>query len=104
MKRNPQSRRRNVVRRYGISPEAYSQLLTIQGGICAICRRPPQASEYLHVDHDHRCCQGQRSCGQCVRGLLCSRCNSAIAFFCDDVALLQAAVLYLQFQTMRRSA
>jgi hypothetical protein len=52
---------------------------------CAICHRSPKR---LFVDHDHD--DGQN------RGLLCSCCNSGIGMLKDDIALLRAAIAYLE--------
>ena len=74
------SRQRN----YGLSEEAYQQLLKEQDDLCAICKgiltRP-------HVDHNHK--TGN------VRGILCSACNFGLGFFRDDFDYLQAAIHYL---------
>lgn len=39
-----------------------------------------RANESIHVDHDHRHCPGQKSCGQCVRGLAHANCNQQFAY------------------------
>ena len=65
----------NLMRRYNITVEQYDQMLADQGGVCAICKKPPLKNR-LHVDHDHACCDRVGSCGKCIRGLLCSSCNS----------------------------
>lgn len=44
---------------------------------CEICKIIPKES--LHVDHDHNCCAGEKTCGVCVRGIVCAKCNTAIA-------------------------
>ena len=51
--------------------EEYQAKLAAQEGVCAICSVPP-GPKRLHVDHDHGCCPGHRTCGKCVRDLLCS--------------------------------
>jgi hypothetical protein len=33
------------------------------------------------VDHDHTCCPTrERTCGQCIRGLLCGACNTHLGY------------------------
>lgn len=60
---------------YNVTREFVGQLLLRQEGKCAICGAPGSAAVAMHIDHDHACCPGRRSCGTCVRGLLCNRCN-----------------------------
>ncbi|WP_372464527.1 endonuclease domain-containing protein [Streptomyces olivaceus] len=60
---------------YNVTKEFVGRLLLHQGGKCAICGTAGSAEAAMHIDHDHACCPGRRSCGACVRGLLCNRCN-----------------------------
>ncbi|WP_432021090.1 endonuclease VII domain-containing protein [Streptomyces sp. 1222.5] len=84
-------------RSYGISVAQYEELLALQGGGCAICGSAPKDSPSLHVDHDHACCPDRKkSCGRCLRGLLCEDCNRALGMFRDDVARFEAAIAYLK--------
>lgn len=64
--------------RFKLTLEQYAEMLEAQGGGCAICGDPPPPGRVLHVDHDHSCCSGKRTCGQCVRALLCAVCNAIV--------------------------
>lgn len=85
-----------VTAKYGLSPEMYDKMLAEQGGVCAICKTSCATGKRLAVDHDHSCCPGKKTCGKCVRGLLCTRCNTALGSFKDDVELLARATNYLR--------
>ena len=50
----------------------------------------------LVVDHDHLCCPGKRSCGSCVRGVLCRTHNVWLGMAGDDPDFLERALVYLQ--------
>ncbi|MEU0663871.1 endonuclease VII domain-containing protein [Streptomyces lavendulocolor] len=68
-----------------------------RGGTCAICGRPDGEGRALSVDHDHGCCpEGDRTCGKCVRGLVCGACNHGLGKFRDSPELLRAAAAYLE--------
>jgi hypothetical protein len=65
--------------RYGITRKQFDWLLEVQGYACAMCPAPFTEDTVICVDHDHACCpDARRSCGKCVRGLLCRDCNTAL--------------------------
>ena len=80
---------------YRLPRGRYAEMLTSQGGVCAICNQPEADGRALAVDHDHGCCP-EDVCGQCVRGLLCTACNHGLGKFRDDPELLRAALAYLE--------
>ena len=47
------------------------------------------------VDHDHQCCATNRSCGKCVRGLLCWHCNIGEGFFSKEPERLIGLAEYI---------
>lgn len=92
--------RKALLTRYGLTQDGYDALLADQGGGCAICgsTEPKTHHGKWHIDHDHGCCpaRDQRTCGKCVRGLLCQQCNLGLGHFEDDPAHLEAAIRYLR--------
>lgn len=74
----------HLLRTYNLTETQYLEMLARQDGLCAICRQPETAKRktegpvLLSVDHDHACCPGSKSCGVCVRQLLCHMCNFTI--------------------------
>jgi len=84
-----------MVRTYGLTLEQLDQMLMAQGMKCAICERP---LEKYHVDHDHACCNvksPKRTCGNCIRGLLCAGCNGLLGRF-EDQGWRDRAEAYIQ--------
>jgi len=93
----PDRRRRNKLSlRYGLTVEQYEEMLTAQDGVCAICGSLPLPGVSLCVDHDHRCCPGEKTCGRCLRKLLCTPCNLVIGYAYESVSILRSAADYVE--------
>jgi Recombination endonuclease VII. len=60
---------------------------------CELCGR---GARRLVIDHDHSCCAGERTCGECFRGMLCQSCNVGLGMFDDDPAALRKAARYVE--------
>lgn len=82
-------RKSKFKKQYGITIEQYQEMLTAQGGGCAICgtKTPSNRTKYFAVDHCH-------TTGK-VRGLLCTKCNRGLGLFNDRTDLLKLATTYL---------
>lgn len=83
---------------YGVTIDQYEAMFAAQRGKCGICKTADLDGRirHFHVDHDHACCPGRKSCGRCVRGLLCPDCNLVLGIFTDDIARFEAAIDYLK--------
>lgn len=86
--------------RYKLNPKNYDNMLNEQKGKCKICGNKFVGSKDIHVDHDHNCCSGRESCGKCIRGLLCERCNLMLGYAGDNIEILKNAIKYLNSQVI----
>lgn len=82
--------------KYNITVEQFEAMSEAQDHLCAICHEPCKSGKRLAVDHDHKCCSGKKSCGKCIRGLICFTCNSGLNKFRDSPPILYSAILYLE--------
>lgn len=82
---------------YKVTAQQYMEMLDQQNGGCAICGKTPEKNKKrLGIDHDHMCCPGYKSCGLCIRQLLCDSCNTGISRFRDNPLLLDKAASYIR--------
>lgn len=84
---------------YGLSVEGLVSLMSNY-----VCSNPGCGSvKNLHMDHDHSCCDKgslklsyQRSCGKCVRGWLCSGCNTSLGLLQESPERIRGLLSYLE--------
>lgn len=97
--RNPGHARTWRLSKYGMTAKSFDALLAAQGGACGVCGTtdPGGRNGQWHIDHDHKCCPTpEKSCGKCVRGLLCQSCNMALGLFRDDPDIIARAIEYVR--------
>lgn len=84
-------------REYNITLQQYNELLESQERKCKICKRDVTLfKKRLAIDHNHLCCSAKRrSCGKCIRGLLCEDCNRALGMFKDNEEVILNALHYI---------
>ena len=88
----------NRMSRFGMTAGDYARVLADQGGGCAICHTEDMGKRLsFSVDHDRSCCPGDKACEKCVRGILCTRCNTGLGQARDDVEILTSMVGYLNY-------
>lgn len=86
--RTPKVLNRILLSSFGITLDQFNAMNDAQGGLCAICKRPPiTKASRLSVDHCHE--TGK------VRGLLCTRCNTGIGMLNDSIEYVESALIYL---------
>ena len=85
-----------LMSRYTMTQTEYDQKLKDQNNRCLICQKPESELGTLAQDHDHNCCPGPKSCGRCLRDLLCGFCNRALGAFEDDIERIIRAAEYIK--------
>lgn len=77
------------LKKYGLRNTDYLEMAKAQSNGCAICAAQPPFGKRkrLLVDHDHK--------DGFIRGLLCHKCNVALAGFNEEPERLAAAIRYL---------
>lgn len=87
------------LKKYGINLTDYRRMLKQSKGRCMVCKKSPSGLQHgkrrLCVDHD--------KVTQKVRGLLCGGCNVGLGHLKHSVALLRAAISYLNEKQSSRS-
>ncbi len=81
-------RRKNLIKKYGITLEQYDDMCSKQRGVCKICQGSCKTGYRLAVDHCH-------TTGE-IRGLLCQPCNTALGSARDDIDTLKKMIKYLE--------
>ena len=80
---------------YKLSVDSYYEQLAFQEHKCKICKKEFSKTIRPVVDHDHKCCPTKaKSCGNCLRGIICHKCNSILGYSFESEDILLEAIKY----------
>jgi len=79
-------------KRHHITEEKFIEMFKLHNGLCHSCKE----NAAMVIDHDHKCCNKPRSCGKCVRGLLCNQCNTAVGLLGDNRQKIKKLLEYIK--------
>lgn len=101
LKKNPNyAVEKHLRQRFKLSIEGRQALLAKQNGKCKICGTDNPGTRGWQIDHSHSCCPGRKkTCGKCIRGILCVPCNKGLGDFKDNPETLKRAIQYLEENT-----
>jgi len=88
------TREGRILKTYNISLEELSEMIDSQRGCCKICGKSlidPDSNRNYDIDHNHE--TGK------VRGLLCTKCNTALGLMFEDIKALEAMITYIKQNT-----
>lgn len=94
---DPNSVWRRRLANYKMSLDDFYAMLASQDGKCLGCGMDASDSDRrFAVDHDHKCCPGPITCGNCIRGLLCYSRNFVVGHAYDSPETLDRLATYLR--------
>ena len=91
------TRRAKIKLKYKLTLDDYDNMLKAQDYKCAICNiHYSEFKQALCIDHNRTCCPTDITCGNCIRGLLCSQCNIGIGGLRDNEQYILSALDYVR--------
>src|SRR6266542_803984 len=91
LKQRERDKKVNRFYKHGITEKIWLDMLGRFNGMCWSCKERPATV----IDHDHSCCDKMFSCGNCIRGVLCHQCNTALGLLKDNYMYIENLLVYI---------
>jgi hypothetical protein len=85
---------------YKMSVDQEQALLASSENRCIICDDEFSDKNPRVIDHAKSCCPSAKTCGKCVRGVLCNRCNLMLGHARESIEILLKAAGYLEYAVL----